>query len=360
MKTQSLYKPNFIPALGLVAALIASVILEACTVAEGKKNEVHTQPPVVAGTPVDALIIKPGILTESLEVTGTIIANQEVDVVSELTRKILRVNVKEGSFVDRGHLLFQLDDADLLAQLEKLKQQEKLAQLNEARLKDLIDHDAAVQQDYDQAFTNLKVLQAQITEMNVLIDKTRITAPFDGQVGIINVHTGAVVSVNTVLTNIKDNSVVKVEFAVPEKYSNVILPGSDHAFTIASDKKQYSARVSARSAGLSQETRTLLVRAVAANPTRTLLPGQSARLNLSLNSSGNTISVSSQALIPSSLGYSVFKVSKNAVEVQPVAIGQRSAGAVEITQGLSAGDTVIVSNLLRLAPGAPVHVVAIQ
>ena len=359
MKTQSVYTANFIPALGLVGILVGSVIMEACTVAEGKKSETP-EAPVVMGTPVDALIIKPGILTESLEVTGTLIANQEVDIVSELTRKIVRVNIKEGSSVNRGDLLFQLDDADLQAQLEKLRQQEKLAKLNEERLKDLIEHDAAVQQDYDEAFTNLKVLQAQITEMNVLIDKTRITAPFDGQIGIINVHPGAVVSVNTVLTNIKDNSVVKVEFAVPEKYSNVILPGSEHTFTIASDKKEYKAKVSARSAGLNEETRTLLVRALAANPGRTLMPGQSARLNLSLNSSGNTITVSSQALIPSSLGYSVFKVSKNVVEAQPVAIGQRSSGSVEITQGLSAGDTVIVSNLLRLAPGAPVQVVTVQ
>jgi membrane fusion protein (multidrug efflux system) len=359
MKTQSLYTANYIPALALVGVLIGSVVLEACTVAEGKKNETP-KAAVIAGTPVDALIIKPGVLTESLEVTGTLIANQEVDIVSELTRKLIRVNVKEGSFVTRGALLFQLDDADLQAQLEKLRQQEKLSQLHEERLKDLIAHDAAVQQDYDQAFTNLKVLQAQITEMNVLIDKTRITAPFDGQIGIINVHPGAIVSVNTTLTNIKDNSVVKVEFSVPEKYSNVILPGSEHTFTIASDKKEHRAKVSARSAGLNEETRTLLVRAVASNPDRTLLPGQSARLNLSLSSSSNTITVSSQALIPSSLGYTVFKVSKNSVEAQPVTIGQRSSGSIEITQGLSAGDTVIVSNLLRLAPGAPVHVVSLH
>ena len=101
MKTQSVYTHNFIPALGLVGALIGSVILEACTVAEGKKNEVPAAA-VVAGIPIDALIVRPGVLTESLEVTGTLIANQEVDIVSELTRKIVRVNVKEGSFVSRG------------------------------------------------------------------------------------------------------------------------------------------------------------------------------------------------------------------------------------------------------------------
>src|SRR5882724_6101560 len=144
--------------------------------------------------PVDGAVIRPGSLKEELEVTGSLVANQQVDIVSELTRKIIRVNIKEGNFVKAGTLLFQLDDDDLQAQLEKFRQQEKLSVLNEERLRDLIKHEAVVQQDYDQAFTNLKVLQAQIAELQVMIRKTQIRAPFDGQVGIINIHTGAIVS----------------------------------------------------------------------------------------------------------------------------------------------------------------------
>lgn len=361
MKTPVLFKYITRSRILLFAGvLIAAGALKGCyTEAEAKKED-SPAAPVVAGTPVDALIIRPGIVKEELEVTGSLIANQEVDIVSELTRKLIRVNVKEGSFVKAGTLLFHLDDSDLQAQLEKLTQQEKLATLKEERLKDLIEHDAIVQQDYDEAFTNLKVLQAQIAELQVMISKTRIVAPFDGQIGMINVHPGAIVSVNTTLTNIEDNSVVKVEFSVPEKYANVIVPGSDHPFTIASDKKQYTARVSARGASLNTETRTLLVRAIAANPGRTLLPGQSARLNLSLSNSLNAISVSSHALIPSSLGYSVFIIKNNVVQAQPVEIGQRGSGSVEILKGLSAGDTVVTSNLLRLGPGSPVHIVSLQ
>jgi membrane fusion protein (multidrug efflux system) len=134
------------------------------------------------------VVVQPVQISEELEVTGTLVANQQVAIVSELTRKIVRVNVKEGSKVKEGTLLFQLDDADLQAQLERYRQQEKLALLNEERLKDLIAHEAIAQQDYDQASTNLKVLQAQVRELQVTIEKTRITAPFNGQIGIINVH----------------------------------------------------------------------------------------------------------------------------------------------------------------------------
>src|SRR5687768_7324061 len=277
----------------LLALLVEACVSKADDLSE---NPVKAAPPAIVYTPVDGTIIQPREVREELEVTGTLVANQQVDIVSELTRKIVRVNVKEGSLVRKGTLLFQLDDADLQAQLEKLRQQEKLATLNEERLKDLITNEAIAQQDYDQAATNLKVLQAQIRELQVTIDKTKIRAPFNGQVGIINVHPGTIVSVNTILTDIEDNSLIKVDFTVPEKYTNVISPGSVHSFTIASDDKQYQTKVIARAASLSANTRTLLVRAQTANPDGRLLPGQSARLNLSLSTSNDALAVTSNAL----------------------------------------------------------------
>jgi membrane fusion protein (multidrug efflux system) len=341
-----------------------AVLVVACISKAGSLNDEASDAPkssaaVIAATPVDGVVIQPGVVREELEVTGTLIANQQVEIVSELTRRIVKVHVKEGSKVRAGTPLFQLDDADLQAQVQRLRQQEKLALLNEQRLKDLLAHDAIAQQDYDEAITNLKVLQAQIEEILVTVGKTRIVAPFDGQVGIIKVYPGSIVSVNTILTEIEDNSVIKVEFLVPEKYTHIISPGSTHTFTIASDEEQYSATVVARAASLSENTRTLLVHALAKNPKGRLLPGQSARLNLALNTSGEALTVSSQALIPSSKGYTLYVSRGGVVEAKAVVIGQRSAGSVEITHGLQKGDTVITSNLLRLVPGSPVQFVTL-
>ena len=336
-------------------------ILEACvSKADDLNSKAVASKPGIVYTPVDGVVVQPGEVKEEIEVTGTLVANQQVDIVSELTRKVVRVNVKEGSKVQKGTLLFQLDDADLQAQLERFRQQEKLAQLNEERLKDLIANEAIAQQDYDQAATNLKVLQAQIRELQVTIEKTRITAPFNGQIGIINVHPGTIVSVNTVLTAIEDNSLIKVDFSVPEKYTNIITLGSAHTFSIASDEKRYKTTVIARAASLNENTRTLLVRAATENPEGKLLPGQSARLNLSLSTSSEALAVTSNALIPSSQGYSVYVSRKNVVQAVPVQIGQRSDRSVVITDGLQKGDTVITSNLLRLVPGSPVQFVTLK
>jgi membrane fusion protein (multidrug efflux system) len=345
----------------VLSGLSLLILLTGCY---GKsKDDAPAAPPAASAppaTPVDGLVIRPVSLAEELEVTGSLVANQQVDIASELTRKIVRVNVKEGALVRTGDLLFQLDDQDLQAQLERLSQQEKLAILNERRLNDLIKHEAVIQQDYDQAFTNLKVLQAEIAELRVMIAKTHVRAPFSGRIGIIRVYPGAIVSMNTILTDLEDNSVVKLEFSVPEKYANIITPGSVQQFTVASGSRQYSATVTARESRLDASTRTLLVRAVSPNPGGLLLPGQSARLHLGLHSSSDALQVSSQALIPSAGGYGVY-VSKNSqVELVPVVTGQRGPNTVEISKGLHIGDTVITSNLLRLMPGSAVRFVTLK
>jgi membrane fusion protein, multidrug efflux system len=358
MKVQStslLHSRHFSHALFTLAF---GTLLLGCSV---QANDKPAEPvKVPSGIPVDVTVIQPKELQEQLQVVGTIVANQQVSIVSELTRKVTKVNIKEGSKVKKGTLLFQLDQADLLAQLERLHQQEKLALLNEKRFKDLVDHEAIAQQDYDEVATNLKVLQAQISELKVTIDKTRITAPFDGQIGMVNTHVGAIVSTNTILTDIHDNSVIKIEFSVPEKYTKYIQVGSEQSFTTPASQEPFKSTIIAKAGSLSSETRTLLVRAASQNKDGKLIPGQSARINLSLNATANTLSVGSQVLIPSTGGYSVFVLRNGKAEATPVEIGQRSAAAVEIIKGLQPGDSVVTSNLLRLGNGAPVQVVSVK
>ncbi|WP_315819670.1 efflux RND transporter periplasmic adaptor subunit [Paraflavitalea speifideaquila] len=172
----------------LLLLLPVIIFIQACeTQANEPKPAIAAAAPNPA-VPADGYIVQPTSFSEEIEITGTLVANQEVTIASELLRKVVRVQVREGNYVSEGSLLFQLDDADLQAQLERLHQQEKLAALNEARLKDLIAHDAAIQQDYDQAITNLNVLKAEIRQLAVTIDKTRIRAPFNGRIGIVRVY----------------------------------------------------------------------------------------------------------------------------------------------------------------------------
>jgi membrane fusion protein, multidrug efflux system len=349
----------------IVSGVILTVLILTFVFFKGytseKTPEVKAAPAKRAeGVPVDGQVIRSESLGEDLTVSGTLMAYQEVSVMSELNRKIVSVYAKEGKFVTAGTVLFKLDDADLLAELEQLKQQEKLVTLNERRLKELTDNEAAVQQDYDQAFTNLKVLESKIEQLKVTIGKTSIRAPFSGYLGIVNVYQGAYVSPGTSLALLTDNSQVKIDFAVPEKYAATLKSGDQVVYNVESDTKIHNAKIVAHESKLDPNTRTLLVRAVGNNAAHELLPGQSAKLNIRLSTTGNALMVPNQALIPSSQGYSVFVVNGGKAGFKAIEIGQRNAFSVHVTKGLASGDTIITSNMLRLTPETPIHLVSVK
>ena len=345
----------------LILSLPLMIFLHACA---SRANEpiaaASTAVAAAPGIPADGHVVTAGEVKQLLEITGTLAANQEVMISSELTKKVVNVPVKEGNVVAKGTLLFQLDDADLQAQLERLRQQEKLAALNEARLKDLIAHDAASQQDYDQAATNLAVLKAEIRALQTTIDKTRIRAPFTGRIGIIRTYPGALVSPSTPLATMVDDAQVKVEFSIPEKYATLVAPGKQQTFSVEGDSTAYKATVISKESFVDQATRTLMVRAIASNAQHKLVVGQSARLSIALRTSGDALQIPSQSLMPSSQGYSVFVLKSGKAQATPVVVGQRDANNVQITSGLQAGDTVITSNQLRLTPNTDVRIVNLK
>ncbi len=356
---KTIQSAKIVSGLILTGLIVVFVFLKGYT-SEEKPNAQVTAQKKAEGIPVDGQIIRSETLGEDLTVSGTLMAAQEVSIMSELNRKVVSVFAKEGKYVNAGAVLFKLDDADLLAELEQLKQQEKLVTLNERRLKELTDNEAAVQQDYDQAFTNLKVIQSKIDQLKVMIAKTSIRAPFSGNLGIVNVYPGAYVSPGTALALLTDNSQLKIDFAVPEKHAATLKTGDQVVYHVESDEKIHTARIIAHESRLDPDTRTLLMRAIGNNAGHELLPGQSARLTIRLNTSGSALMVPNQALIPSSQGYSVYVVNGNKAGFKNIEIGQRNAFSVHVTKGLTSGDTVITSNMLRLSANTPIQIVSVK
>ena len=305
---------------------------------------------------VDAAVVHPTAVADQLQATGTIQANQEVQLVSEVARKVTAVYAHEGTTVARGALLFTLDDADLLARRHKLKLQEKLALLDDGRMRGLLRTESVTQQEYDQVSTNLQVLQADIEAVEVDLAKTRIRAPFAGKVGLNKVDVGAYVTPSTVLTSLEDVSQVEVSFTVPERYAAVVQPGQTIQFTTENDTAPQAGRIIATEPRTDVSTRSLLVKALSANTKRQLVPGMSAKINLLLHAATQALVVPTQALIPTAKGYSLYAIKGGKADYRDVTTGARSSGTVQVLTGLQTGDTVATTNLLRLAAGVPVHV----
>ncbi|RPI17521.1 MAG: efflux RND transporter periplasmic adaptor subunit [Ignavibacteriae bacterium] len=306
---------------------------------------------------VDGYVVKEQSLDNEIKTIGTIRANEEVELRSEVSRKVVGIYFKEGTSVSRGKVLFKLDASDLSARLKKQEIDEQLAINQLEREKYLIDKGLTPQETYETVETNLARIRADMEITRVDITKTSIRAPFSGVIGLRNVSIGSYVTPTIVLATIQDVSKIKIDFSIPEKYSPMFKVGQRVVFNVEGVPGDFEAEVFAFEPKVENNTRTLVLRAIASNPGKKLMPGNFANVTLKLSTQNNAILIPSQALVPKLKGQSVYVIKDGVAKTVDVEIGERTENNVQITTGLYPGDTVITTNILRLRPEAKVKMV---
>ncbi|MEI6436266.1 MAG: efflux RND transporter periplasmic adaptor subunit [Bacteroidota bacterium] len=341
------------------ATVVAILILLKIFVFSDKKeqiSQVNTNPVI----PVECFIAKDTSVNYQLETVGTLRANEQVEIVSEINRKIIAILMKEGAFVTANQLLFKLDDADINARINKLAIEVKLAGANESREKSLLAKGGISQERFDEVSNLRQTLQAEIEILKVDLAKTSIRAPFAGKIGLRNVSEGALVNPGIVLASLQDVSKMKLDFSIPERYSRDLHIGSRVSFRTDYLCDDEIAVVEAIEPAVDVATRTLLIRSIAPNENNILVAGTSARVNLILKELEKSIFIPTAALIPSIKGYSVF-LKRNGV-AQPVIVktGVRNREYIQIIDGIKVGDTLVLTNLLRVKKDSPLNAVKIN
>ncbi|MBM4265613.1 MAG: efflux RND transporter periplasmic adaptor subunit [Deltaproteobacteria bacterium] len=344
--------------LALVAIAVTAFLASAVQLwSREDRHGAPKGPAADAALRADVYVVEPQAVRDVVRTVGTLVANESVRVVSELSRRMVKVHVEEGTEVKKGGLLFQLDDADLRAQLAELEVRRHLAATTLDRQKTLLGFrkKALSQQAYDQAVAELQATLAQIASLRVTLAKTEIRAPFDGRVGLRHVSEGAWITPDTMLTTLQDTSRIKIDFAIPERYASALSRDQTFRFRVEGGSREFEGRVAAIEPVIDAPTRSLLVRGVSENPSGVLLPGAFASVELTLKEENSGILVPSEAVMPSATGHSVFVLREGRAQLQEVEVGVRTRDAVQVLSGLSFGDTVLTSNLLRLRPDMPVE-----
>ena len=247
---------------------------------------------------VNGKVVRTERLTDEIVVTGNLLPDEEVDLSFETSGQVVEINFKEGAHVKQGQLLAKVNDRKLQAELKRLESQLKLANDRVYRQRTLLQHDAVSQEAYEQVRTELATLQADIDIVKAEIELTELRAPFDGVIGLRQISVGAYASPTTVVSKLTRIVPLKVEFAVPEKYVNEVNPGTALSFTIDGSLQNYSATVYAKESALDQNTHTLTVRALYANPNGRLTPGRYASINLKKQEIEDAIAIPSESIVP--------------------------------------------------------------
>ncbi len=305
---------------------------------------------------VDALIIKSAPLDNKLNVTGSVLPNESLELKSEVSGKITAIHFNEGKRVDKGQLLIETNDDEIEAQLEKQKYNRKLNEDNEFRQRKLLEKDAISQEEYDNALNRLNTTVADIRLLETQLAKTKIMAPFAGVIGLRFVSEGAYISPSTPIATLYNISPAKIEFAIPGRYSTQVAPGKRIRFAIESDLKVYEGQVYAIEPRIDPATRTLKIRAMAENRGGSLLPGQFVKVELILESMANAILVPTEAVIPEQAGKKVFVLENGKAKEVFIETGIRTANSLEVLTGLKANDTLLTTGILQLRQGMNVQI----
>ncbi len=347
----------------ITLAVLAAAALVVAFWPRGTADKAPKQAPAPAPTPgtpppvnASVYIVRPSTLDNKVMTTGTVLADEEVVLTSEASGKVVALNFTEGGRVKRGQLLAKLNDAELRAQMTRAKSRLDLAKAQEYRQRVLLERQAISQQEYDVVAGELKTTQADVELIEAQLLKTQIRAPFDGVIGLRRVSAGSYVSPGTAIASLQNIDRVKIEFSIPEKYATSVRPGETVRFTVRSSTTQVLARVYAIEPKIDAETRSLTLRAVAANATGQLVPGGFADVELVLARQESAILVPAEAVIPEQSAHRVFLVRNGKATPTSVKIGLRTRERVQIVEGLSLGDSVVVAGVLLARPGSPVRV----
>jgi membrane fusion protein (multidrug efflux system) len=304
----------------------------------------------------EGFVAEPIRLTDRIFTTGTLRANESVELTAEVSGKIERISFQEGDRVARGQLLVAFDTEDLQAERDQLQAELRVARRRAEREEKLLERGGVSEQDYEETASQVQVLQARIDRVEAQIEKHRIRAPFSGTVGLRDVSPGSYVSPGQRVAALRDVSPIKMDFSVPARYGRRLQAGDRIRFNVEGSERTYRAEVYAIEPGVREETRAVQIRARASNRDRALRPGAFAEVEVIFEELDDALVVPSIAVLPEAGRQRVFLADDGTAEARTVQTGIRTDSMVQITSGVQAQDTVLVSALQSLRPGASVAI----
>lgn len=338
---------------------------------------------------VVTVVVHPKTVPLSKSFVAQTKSSHQVEIMARVNGFLEKILYREGEMVREGQVMFQMDRKPFLAQVESARSEVNVrkaqfwaAQANLDRIKPLAALDAASKSDLDNAIGNAKAAEAAFFEARARLKKaeldlgyTTIKAPVTGISSQALMREGAYLSPSgpsAKLTYVAKLDPIWIEFSVSQNEmdmtrqeaakGNIIAPQNlDYEVEVQlSDGSRYPFRgkLSFADPSFSQQTGTFLVRGELPNPKGVLRPGMFVKASVKGALRPNAIAVPQRAVQQTPDGQMVYVVGKNGTAEARVVVAAEWIGEEwVISQGLSAGDRVIVDGFQKLGPGMPVKVV---
>lgn len=305
--------------------------------------------------PVDVAVARTDTVIESIRATGQVEAVQSIELRPEVEGRIVEISTREGTEVARGTTLFKIDDVQLKAQVDRLEADRDLATQALRRTRELMERNASSAADLERAEAAARSAEAQLELQRVRLERTVVRAPFAGVVGARLVSLGDYVTSATALTTLQTVDPQRATFAVPERYAERLAVGQGVTFTVAAlPDREFSGTVDFVDPRVQLPARTITIKARVRNPDRALKPGMFIEAALAAEVRPGAVVVPEDAVLPLGGADYVWAVVDGKATRRQVTLGVRIPGFVEVREGVSAGEQVVVGGLERLFEGAAI------
>lgn len=345
----------------LILFLVVAAALSGCRRAESRSST-STAAQV---QPVEVTNVQRRDLAETLNLVGSVAANESATIRPEMSGLVRSIHFEEGQQVQKGQLLLKIEDSELRAQLAQSESSYRLAELNLQRAEQLWQTRSNSLADVDRARSEFASAKSDLELINVRLDRTQIRAPFDGVVGARALSPGDYVTPQAIVTTIDDLSRLKIDFQVPERFVAKVRHGTH--FRVRSPAlagAQVEGEVYFTAAVVDRATRSSEVKGYVTGDAAGLKPGMFANVELVLEVRRQVLTVPEGAILTTTRGSQIVMVKeedgvKTAAFV-PVRLGLRAAGVVEIAPlegDLDETSQIVASGVgaLTLFPGAKIE-----
>lgn len=304
----------------------------------------------------EAYVVQPQSFSEEYIASGTLLPNEEINILPEISGRVTGIFFTEGARVKKGQKLIQIYSADIAAQIQKLRTQRDLQLKIRDRQSDLVKIGGISKQDYETTLTQIQSIDADIDYQQAQLRKTSIVAPFDGVVGIRNISMGAVISPTTVVTKLQQVHPLRIDFMLPDRYRNKIHNGKEVFFNVSGSLDTLTGNIKTIEAGADVNTRNIRVQATIPNTNNKLAPGSFAHVIIPFNANNNALLIPSQAVIPTTREKKAAVLRNGKANLVTIVLGTRTSDKIEIVSGLQAGDTVLTTGIMQVKQDMDVKV----
>lgn len=306
--------------------------------------------------PVEVATATSETVVDAIEATGAIEAVQSINLRPEVEGRLVQIYVREGSPVRAGTPLFKIDDASLRAQVARATAERDLAQQALTRTRQLLEQNATSASELERAEATARSTQASLDLLQLSLTRTTVRAPFSGVAGRRLVSLGDYVTPQRELIALQTYDPQRAVFQVPERYADRVRNGQRVEFRVAAlPGRTFTGTVDFVDPVVQLPGRTVLVKARVPNPGRDLQSGMFIQASLATATREKAVVVPEDAVLTSLNQRIVWVVGPdNKVDRREVTLGVRRPGFVEIANGVTAGEKVVVGGAERLQPGAPV------